>query len=94
MQDSRGTVRRRYAGTGEAYDDVRLRDPGGALLSRHDRRLFETLFRPPADATRVVELGAGTGRFTLAALAVLAALPTLPVDWQLLATDVNEGLLS
>ena len=42
------------------------------------------MFHPPADA-RVVELGAGTGRFTLAALAR---------GGRVLATDVNEGLLS
>jgi SAM-dependent methyltransferase len=83
--DTRRIIRSSYSGSGDDYDDVRLRDAGGALLSQHDLRLFDRLFRPPEGATRVVELGAGTGRFTLAALARGA---------RVLATDVNEGLLA
>ncbi len=84
-EDSRQRLRSSYSGSGDCYDELRLHDPGGALLSRHDLCLFDRLFHPPEDATRVVEIGAGTGRFTLAALA-----RGVPV----LATDVSEGLLS
>jgi SAM-dependent methyltransferase len=83
--DTRRIIQSSYAGSGDDYDDVRLRDAGGALLSQHDLRLFDRLFRPPEGATQVVELGAGTGRFTLAALARGA---------RVLATDVNESLLA
>ncbi|MEE8475604.1 MAG: class I SAM-dependent methyltransferase [Myxococcota bacterium] len=83
-EDSRQRIRSSYSGSGDGYDDLRLRDPGGALLSRHDLRLFDQLFQPPEEATRVVEIGAGTGRFTLAALAR---------GVRVLATDVNESLL-
>jgi ubiquinone/menaquinone biosynthesis C-methylase UbiE len=85
MDDSRQIIRSSYSGSGDAYDEIRIRDAGGQLLSRHDLRLFRELFQPPNGAARVVELGAGTGRFTQ------AALERTP---RVLATDVNESLLS
>jgi ubiquinone/menaquinone biosynthesis C-methylase UbiE len=85
MQDTgtREKVAQGYSIKASEYDDIRLKDPHGALLSQHDVILVNKMLNPPKDV-RLLELGAGTGRFTL---------PVLERGYSVLATDVNESLL-
>lgn len=80
---TREKVAEGYSMKASEYDDVRLRDPRGLLLSQHDINLVNGMVNPPRDV-RLVELGAGTGRFTL---------PILERGYTVLATDVNESLM-
>jgi ubiquinone/menaquinone biosynthesis C-methylase UbiE len=83
-KSSRAHVQQAYSKDPDRYDLVRLEDPRGALLSNHDRRIVCGLF-PKADGVqRVLEVGAGTGRFTLDAL---------EHGFKLIATDINELML-
>lgn len=82
--DSREKTRQAYSGDGRAYDRYRLEDPRGRLLSKHDIRLFEKMI-PRLDAeAEIVEIGAGTGRFTLS---------MLDKGYRVIATDINQGML-
>lgn len=81
---TREDVKRIYAEDAEGYDRVRLEDPRGQLVSNHDVRLFEQLFPNESGEMRVVEIGAGTGRFTL---------PALARNFHIIATDVNASML-
>ena len=82
---TRDQVRNAYDEPGSKYDQVRFDTARGALLTEHDLALFRRyLPEVPGDA-RVVEVGAGTGRFTLAAL---------ERGIRIEATDVNESLLA
>jgi ubiquinone/menaquinone biosynthesis C-methylase UbiE len=71
--------------SGEEYDQWRLVDPRGVLLSEHDVALFRELLPTPPPGARVLEIGAGTGRFTL---------PALNTGLNLVAADINESLLT
>ena len=82
--DARETVKNTYGESGVKYDDIRLRDPKGSILSQHDVRLFENIFPPIHEQAQVLEVGAGTGRFTL---------PALDRGCRLIATDINETML-
>lgn len=82
--DSRDKIRQQYSAGGDKYDDVRLSDPRGALLSEHDVRLFRRIFAPGDKTKRLLEVGAGTGRFTL---------PVLEAGYEVVATDINEAML-
>ncbi len=81
---TREDVQEVYAGSAAEYDRVRLEDPRGALVTEHDTRLFLRLFPPEPGNMTVVEIGAGTGRFTV---------PALARGFSLTATDVNETML-
>lgn len=82
---TRQQVQRKYTGAGaETYDEIRLEDPRGALLSRHDLRLFLTMFPSTPGDLKVLEVGAGTGRYTI---------PVLERGFSLVATDINEPML-
>lgn len=82
-ENSRKLVSSRYAQSGREYDDVRLRTFRGQLLTEQDVRLFESLL-PANPGAAVVEVGAGTGRFTI---------PALRRGLRPIATDVNPSLL-
>jgi len=82
--DTREKTRLAYSEDGDGYDAHRLEDVRGRLLSGHDQKLFAT-FMPfvPVDLP-TLEVGAGTGRFTL---------PLLEYGRAVLATDINEEML-
>jgi ubiquinone/menaquinone biosynthesis C-methylase UbiE len=84
-KDSREEIRRTYGMSGEDYDQWRLVDPRGVLLSEYDVELFRELLPIPPPEAKVLEIGAGTGRFTL---------PALEEGLTLVAADINESLLS
>jgi ubiquinone/menaquinone biosynthesis C-methylase UbiE len=81
--DTREKIAQGYSMKASEYDEIRLKDAHGALLSQHDIALVNNMLNPPRDV-RLLELGAGTGRFTL---------PILERGYSILATDVNESLL-
>lgn len=81
--DTKQTIASDYAIGASEYDGKRLVEPAGALLSQHDIRLVNSMLQAPADTT-LVEIGAGTGRFTL---------PILERGYKIVATDINESLL-
>jgi len=82
--DSRDRIRRQYARIGRKYDDHRIRNPKGLLLGDHDIGVFERLLPEYREGMQVLEVGAGTGRFTL---------PALRKGFRLTATDINEVML-
>lgn len=83
--DTRDRIRDEYSGGGGCYDEVRLEHPRGRLLSEHDVGLFGRLLPPPAGPdARALEVGAGTGRFTL---------PMLERGHRVVATDANDAQL-
>jgi SAM-dependent methyltransferase len=84
-QETREQVRARYAHDGALYDSVRVENARGALLTGHDLALFRQMVPELPPRARVVEVGAGTGRFTLAMLEDGA---------EVIATDVNASLLA
>ena len=82
--ETREAVKARFSGSGAEYDASRLGNPRGRLLSECDERLFLDLFPSGPDSLRVLEIGAGTGRFTL---------PVLRRGFRVTATDVNASML-
>lgn len=80
---TREDVQKIYACDPENYDRVRLMDQRGQVVSNHDVRLFEQLFPIEPGDIRVVEIGAGTGRFTI---------PALARNCHITATDVNAPM--
>ena len=81
---SRERVKRRFAVSGAEYDSTRFGHPRGELLSEADAKLFLRMLPAPNASMRVLEVGAGTGRFTTLAL---------EHGFTLTATDVNRTLL-
>ncbi len=81
---TREEVQKIYANDPENYDRVRLVDLRGQIVSNHDISIFEQMFPVDLGDLRVVEIGAGTGRFTL---------PALARNCHITATDVNEPML-
>ncbi|MGI9457147.1 MAG: methyltransferase domain-containing protein [Aeoliella sp.] len=73
-----------YAVEAPMYDEKRSGSPAGALLSQHDVDLVNFMMKAPADAT-LLEIGAGTGRFTM---------PILDRGYTVIATDINGSLLN
>lgn len=84
-EETREQVRARYGRDAELYDSVRIETARGALLTRHDLALFRQMVPELPPHARVVEVGAGTGRFTLA---------MLEGGGGVIATDVNDSLLA
>lgn len=82
--ETREKVREAYSRGGDQYDEVRMVDPRGQMLSEHDRAIFRSLFPQSQDGMNVLEIGAGTGRFTVIAL---------ERGFTLTATDINEAML-
>lgn len=83
--ESRSRVQAAYNIAGSEYDAPRLQDPRGALLSERDRGIFLRMLPPWRDGMQVLEVGAGTGRFTI---------PALERGYHLTASDINESLLA
>lgn len=82
---SREQVRRQYSHSGRRYDDHRVRNPRGSLLGAHDVGIFQRLLPDDREGMRVLEVGAGTGRFTL---------PAVQMGFRLTASDVNQVMLA
>jgi len=83
--DTREEIREAYnQGGGEQYDELREQHPRGALLTRRDLDIFRRLLPPYRKDMSVLEVGAGTGRFTFEAL---------DHGYRLIATDINEPQL-
>ncbi|MFO0948562.1 MAG: class I SAM-dependent methyltransferase [Planctomycetota bacterium] len=81
---SRDLIRKAYSKSGQQYDRVRLQEPRGRLLSDHDIRIFEEILARVDPALNTLEVGAGTGRFTL---------PLLAHGFSVTATDLNQAML-
>lgn len=81
---SREAVKRRFAIDGRDFDEARFANPRGRLLSECDAQIFRAMLPSPERVSEVLEIGAGTGRFT-----------TRLLEWgaQVIATDVNPILL-
>lgn len=82
--DTREKTRLAYSKDSEGYDAHRLKDARGRLLSEHDQKLFGTFLTDIPTDLRVLEVGAGTGRFTL---------QLLGQERMVLATDINDEML-
>jgi len=83
-REAREIVRRFYAKDEQGYDQYRVDDPRGAIQYENEQWIFRQLFRA-TEKDRVLEVGAGTGRFTIVAAATGA---------HIVATDINENMLS
>lgn len=86
MTDSRTRekVRLAYSKDSDAYDRHRLESTRGKILSQHDLRLVRGMWPSIPTGTKVLEIGAGTGRFTI---------PLLKDGHEVVATDINEEML-
>jgi ubiquinone/menaquinone biosynthesis C-methylase UbiE len=81
---TREKIQEAYSTDADNYDHVRLEDTKGRILSEHDQRIFSSLFPQSQGDMEVLEVGAGTGRFTVLAL---------ERGFRLTATDINEEML-
>lgn len=82
--DTRRKVRESYARGAAEYDARRTENPRGALLYANEARVFKDLLRQCGQVDRALEIGAGTGKFTVAALEMGLCLTV---------TDVNQEML-
>jgi ubiquinone/menaquinone biosynthesis C-methylase UbiE len=82
--ESRAKVRERYAKGAADYDARRTDNPRGALLFTNEVRVFTDLIRKCGEVSNILELGAGTGKFTL---------PLLEMGLSVTATDVNQEMI-
>ena len=82
---TRQTIQEKYSRSAVEYDDNRLRDPRGRLLSELNICLLRRMLPVYNKTLKVVELGAGTGQFTITAL---------HNGFSLVATDINENMLT
>ena len=82
--DLRVSVQKSYSGSGDDYDFVRG-DEAGRLLSEYDIGIVKGMvpFISGEEANNL-EVGCGTGRFTI---------PLLKQEYRISATDINESLL-
>jgi ubiquinone/menaquinone biosynthesis C-methylase UbiE len=83
--DTRQAVKDQYAVAGENYDEIRSKDPRGKLLSDFDINLMKAMVRDIPRDSKVLEVGAGTGRFTV---------PMIQAGFHVTATDYNDTLLA
>jgi len=81
---TREKIKQAYSTGADDYDQVRLEDKRGRILSEYDQRIFSSLFPQSQGDMEVLEIGAGTGRFTVLAL---------ERGFRLTATDINEEML-
>jgi ubiquinone/menaquinone biosynthesis C-methylase UbiE len=81
---TRDKIREDYSKSGAQYDQVRMEDPRGVILSDHDTWLFDRMFPTDLSGVSLFEIGAGTGRFTI---------PALERGASLLAADINQTML-
>lgn len=82
---TRQIIQERYGHSAVEYDDNRFRDPHGRLLSELNICLLRKMLPTYNQTLKVVELGAGTGCFTITAL---------HNGFSLVATDINENMLT
>lgn len=84
-EDPREAVKDAYSLSGDDYDQVRG-DEAGGLLSDYDINLVKEM-NPflLGELVTNLEVGSGTGRFTI---------PLLNLGFRITATDVNDSLLS
>lgn len=83
--DTRQKIQQAYSKSGQEYDQVRMEDRRGRLLSEHDIKLFKQMLPDDLAGKKIAEFGAGTGRFTL---------PMLERGLSVTATDINDAMLS
>jgi len=83
-QSHRDLVREKYNIPGADYDRQRRDEIKGNFLSNYDIVLFEEMLPGLEPDMNVLEVGAGTGRFTL---------PALKKADSVTAVDINESLL-
>lgn len=83
-EQTRINVQERYSETSGSYDKWREENPRGRLVSDHDIHMFNSIFPKEQGDTEVLEIGAGTGRFTL---------PALERGFTFITTDINESML-
>jgi ubiquinone/menaquinone biosynthesis C-methylase UbiE len=83
-EQTRLNVQERYSETADSYDRWREENPRGRLVSDHDIHMFNSIFPTEQGDMEVLEVGAGTGRFTL---------PALERGFQFTSTDINESML-
>lgn len=81
---TRDLVKAKFSTSGSEYDATRFAIPRFRLLSECYAQLFLKLLPEQTDVNAVLEIGAGTGRFT----AML-----LERGFTVTATDINPGLL-
>jgi ubiquinone/menaquinone biosynthesis C-methylase UbiE len=84
MSQTREQIKNAYSKSGAEYDQVRMENPRGLILSDHDTWLFERMFPQDLTGISLFEIGAGTGRFTI---------PALKRGATLLAADINQTML-
>ena len=83
--NERERVRKGYQDGAKQYDAIRNDTSRGNLLSSADVGIFQRLLPENCDKLNTLEVGAGTGRFTV---------PALRRGCRLIATDINEEMLS
>jgi ubiquinone/menaquinone biosynthesis C-methylase UbiE len=83
-EQTRVNVQERYSQVADSYDQWREENPRGRIVSDHDINLFNSIFPKELGDTEVLEIGAGTGRFTL---------PVLERGLAFTTTDINESML-
>jgi ubiquinone/menaquinone biosynthesis C-methylase UbiE len=81
---TRDQVKEEFSTSGSEYDATRFERPRFRLLSECYARIFLKLLPEPAGVSAVLEIGAGTGRFTAL---------VLERGFSVTATDINQGLL-
>jgi ubiquinone/menaquinone biosynthesis C-methylase UbiE len=81
---TRDLVKEKFSTSGSAYDAARFSNPRFSLLSECYAHIFLKLLPEPAETNAVLEIGAGTGRFTAL---------VLERGFNVTATDINPGLL-
>ncbi len=82
--ETREAIQRQYSHGGAEYDRVRLEHPRGRWLTDYDVDLFERMLPAASQGAKALEVGAGTGRFTI---------PTLEKGYQVVASDINQAQL-
>ncbi|MDP7004845.1 MAG: class I SAM-dependent methyltransferase [Phycisphaerales bacterium] len=83
-EQTRVNVQERYSETADSYDNWREENPRGRLVSNHDIHMFNSIFPEEQGDMEVLEIGAGTGRFTL---------PAIEKGFTFTTTDINESML-
>ncbi len=83
--DTRNRVIEKYSIDAAGYDAYRLLDPRGSLLSDRDVNIFNRLIQYLDRSGKALEIGAGTGRFTI---------PSLNYFENLIASDINQEMLN
>ena len=85
--NSKSVTKNLYSKNAKEYDRHRLQKLRGRVLSEHDIALFLTMLPVDLFKKNILEVGAGTGRFTF---------PLLDTDsrMKILSTDINDEMLS